>query len=355
MQNIPILASTDEIDGWCTGHASSERIAVDTEGDSLHCYFEKLCLIQLSLLGQDLIVDPLQAVDFAQFNQFLQERTAVFHGCDYDLRMLRRGTGFIPGAVFDTYLAARLLSIKEVGLASLVKNFFGFELPKASQKANWARRPLTPTMVEYAVNDTKYLLAMADHLEERLRDSNRWAWYEETCARAVAATAEDRHREPERIWKIAGSSALGSRGLAILRELWLWRDTEAQTVDRPAFQIIRNEELIELVRSAASGERIKYPPWLPSSRRRRLERTIEQALNLPESAWPVRRKSVRTRSAPEQEQRLEHLRARRDAVSQELALDPAIIAPRSALESVSRQPDSASEVLMVWQRELLGL
>jgi ribonuclease D len=355
MRNIPILASTEGLDAWCAGHVDSERIAVDTEGDSLHCYFEKLCLIQLSIPGQDLIVDPLQTTNFEGFNHFLRERTAVFHGCDYDLRMLRRGTGFVPGPVFDTYLAARLLGIKEVGLASLVKSFFGLQLPKASQKANWARRPLTSVMVDYAVNDTKYLLSIADRLETGLREANRWAWYEETCARAVAATAEDRQRDPDRVWKVAGSSGLGTRGLAILRELWFWRDGEAQTVDRPTFQIMRNEELIELVKSIISGDRIKYPPWLPSSRRRRLEQAVERALKLPESEWPERPKSIRIRSSPEQEQRLEGLRARRDSLAKELVLDPAIIAPRSALESISRQPDSASEVLMSWQRELLGL
>ena len=354
MDDILILASTEEIDAWCTGLIASRQIAVDTEGDSLHCYFEKLCLIQLSVPGQDLMLDPLNQINFERFNRFLQERTVIFHGCDYDLRMLRRGTGFVPGAVFDTYLAARLLGIKEVGLASLVKRFFGLELPKASQKANWARRPLTSAMVEYAINDTRYLLPISDRLETGLRESQRWSWYEETCARAVAATGEDRQRDLQRVWRISGSAAFSPRGLAILRELWFWRDTEAQTVDRPAFQIIRNEELIELAKTAVSGERIEYPRWLPLSRRRRLEQSIERALSLPESEWPQRPKSTRIRSTPEQESRFDRLRSRRDVLADQLALDAAIIAPRSALEAVSRQPESAPAILMNWQRDLLG-
>ena len=354
-KDILILAGTEELSAWCAGQAASDRVAVDTEGDSLHCYFEKLCLIQLSVSDQDAILDPLGAIDFGQFNLFLQERTAIFHGCDYDLRMLRRGTGFVPGPVFDTYLAARFLGIKEVGLASLVKSFFGLELPKSSQKANWARRPLTPTMLEYAVNDTKYLLPLAECLETRLRETDRWSWYEETCARAVAATAEDRERDPERVWKIAGSAVLSVRGLAVLRELWFWRDNEAQTVDRPAFQIMRNEDLIELAKGAVSGERVKYPPWLPGARRRRLEETIERALGLPESGWPQRPRSARIRSSQEQERRLEHLRAKRDELSAKFELDPAIIASRGILETLARQPETASTVLMNWQRELLGL
>ncbi|MBV9877390.1 MAG: ribonuclease D [Verrucomicrobia bacterium] len=352
---VLILAGTEELNAWCDAQRPSARIAVDTEGDSLHCYFEKLCLIQLSVLDQDLIVDPLSGIDFRRFNEFMFERTAVFHGCDYDLRMLRRGAGFSPGAVFDTYLAARLLGIKEVGLASLVKNFFGLDLPKSSQKANWARRPLTPVMLDYAINDTKYLLPLADRLETQLREMDRWSWYEETCARAVMATAEDRERDPERVWKIAGSAVLSPRGLAVLRELWFWRDSEAQKVDRPTFQIMRNEELIELAKDAVSGAKVRTPGWLPAARRRRLEETIERAMELPESDWPQRAKSVRVRSSPEQEQRLDRLRAKRDAVSNELGLDPAIVASRGILEAVSREPDSAPRVLMDWQRDLLGV
>ena len=350
-----ILDSTEALNSWCDAQAASDRVAVDTEGDSLHCYFEKLCLIQLSVRDQDLIVDPLSGIDFGRFNQFLRERTAVFHGCDYDLRMLRRGAGFVPGPLFDTYLAARFLGIKEVGLASLVKSFFGLDLPKSSQKANWARRPLTDVMLDYAMNDTKYLLQLADILATQLREMNRWSWYEETTARAVAATAEDRERDPERVWKISGSAALSPRGLALLRELWFWRDTEAQTVDRPTFQIMRNEELIELAKNAVSGAKVRLPGWLPSTRRRRLEETVERALALPESDWPQRSKSVRIRSSPEQEQRLDRLRGKRDGVSKELELDPAIIASRGVLEAVAREPESAAKILMDWQRDLLGL
>src|SRR3954468_17023328 len=39
------------------------RVAVDTEADSLHCYHEKLCLVQLSFGGNDYLVDPLAGFD----------------------------------------------------------------------------------------------------------------------------------------------------------------------------------------------------------------------------------------------------------------------------------------------------
>jgi len=354
-EEVLTLSDTEQLSHWCDSVASEPKIAVDTEGDSLHCYFEKLCLIQLSVPGQNVLVDPFQPLDFEILNHFLRGRTVVFHGCDYDLRMLRRGIQFVPGPVFDTYVAARLMGMKEVGLASLVKHFFATELPKSSQKANWARRPLSDAMVAYAVNDTKYLLPLAERLEEELRNSSRWHWYEESCTRAVAAAAEDRERDPEKIWKIPGSAALPTRGLAVLRALWHWRESEAQQADRPPFQIMRNEDLVGLAQTALNGVHLDLPDWLPSSRRRRLLSTIHQSLQIPEVEWPQRNRHIRLRPTSEQEKRFEQLRLKRDQLAGDLALDASVLASRNALERVVREPEAVETVLMRWQRDLLGV
>jgi ribonuclease D len=351
----PLLITDNvRLDDWCGSLEKCNPIAVDTEGDSLHCYFEKLCLIQVGLPEQDVLIDPLEPLDFSRFNAILGQRRIILHGCDFDLRMLRRGTKFVAGEVFDTYLAARLVGLKEVGLASLVKEFFDVELPKSSQKANWARRPLTTTMIEYAINDTLYLIDLAERLAEELRAKGRWEWFEESCRKAVLAAAEDREKDPERIWKIPGSAALRGIELAVLRAIWQWRDTEAQKADRPSFQILRNEELIELSKSAGAG-RLNLPPGVHGARRKRLESLLQEALLLPEADWPQRVRPIRDRPTSDQEQRLEQLKNRRDRVAEDLQLDPGVVAPRQALERISREPETAGSILMRWQQQLLGL
>lgn len=123
---------------------SQQRIAIDTEADSLHCYFEKVCLIQLSSSKGHWLVDPLANLDLQSLFDVVCSRRLVFHGADYDLRLLRRIGNFEPTDLFDTMIAARLVGKSGLGLAALVKEFFGVELSKASQKANWAIRPLPP-------------------------------------------------------------------------------------------------------------------------------------------------------------------------------------------------------------------
>jgi ribonuclease D len=349
-----LITDYKSLNAWCSTLEKYDPIAVDTEGDSLHCYFEKLCLIQVGFPDQDVLLDPLEGLDFSRLNAILRQKKIVLHGCDFDLRMLRRGIQFVPGEVFDTYIAARLVGLKEVGLASLAKQFFGIELPKSSQKANWARRPLTPAMIEYATNDTRYLLQIAERLTEELRSKGRWEWFEESCRRAVAAAAEDRDKDPEQIWKVPGSAALRGIELAVLRAVWHWRDNEAKKADRPSFQILRNEELIGIAKSAGKGEK-DIPAMVHGLRRKRLEEALGVALLLPEAEWPQRVRLPRNRPNDEEERRLEEFKSRRDRVSAELQLDPGVVAPRQALERIAREPGSAGSVLMRWQQQLLGL
>ena len=82
------------------------RVAVDTEADSLHCYREKLCLLQVSLREGDFLVDPLVESDLAPLADTLARKEIVLHGADYDLRLLRRALNFQPARLFDTVIAA---------------------------------------------------------------------------------------------------------------------------------------------------------------------------------------------------------------------------------------------------------
>ena len=95
-----------------------ERVALDTEADSLHNYFAKVCLIQLSFNNEHYLIDPLCGLDLAEFLAALAEKRLILHGGDYDLRMLRASLGFSARQeIFDTMIAAQLLGFEEIGLA----------------------------------------------------------------------------------------------------------------------------------------------------------------------------------------------------------------------------------------------
>lgn len=334
--------------------AAQSRVPVDTEADSLHCYFEKLCLIQISVPGHDFLVDPLSGMDLAPLWQAWSGKELIFHGADYDLRLLRRTGCPMPARIFDTMLAARLTGIKEVSYAALMERYFQLTIVKASQKANWARRPLTPQMLEYAINDTRHLAALADLLSAELDRQNRRPWFDQLCDRAIRAAEMDKEIDADQTWRVPGSGHLRGRPAAIFRELWKWRDEEARRADKPTFHILHTDLLVHAALKFDAGEKIQIR-HLRGPRERKFYEAAERGLALPESEWPKFEKRVRLRPSKAQLARFDELKALRDKVAAEYQLDPSLIAPKATLEGLSYRPEETLPKLLPWQRELLKL
>ena len=349
-----MIASAGQLASFIPQIENVDRVAIDTEADSLHCYREKLCLLQIGLPGRDYIIDPLADVDLTPLCAALESKEVVLHGADFDLRLLRRGLNFAARRIFDTVIAARLLGIREFSLTALVKQHFGVELGKGSQKANWAQRPLPARMLEYAMNDTHYLLPLADCFESQLRERDRLDWLRQSCQRAIEQAAVERVRDENELWRIRGSGSLRGLQAAVLRALWQWREQEAEVVDRPPFHILQNHELLNAAMAFASGNVPDYRHF--SSRRRQAFRHAAQcAMQLPESEWPVSRRRVGRRPDPEAMRATEELRRRRDQAARELDLEPSFIAPRGTLEAIATNQARAASLLVPWQQELLGI
>jgi ribonuclease D len=329
------------------------RVAVDIEADSLHCYREKLCLLQVSLPEGDFLIDPLAGINLSLLADLLAKKEIVLHGADYDLRMLRRGLAFQPARVFDTMIAARLLGLREFSYAALVERYFGIKLTKGSQKANWAQRPLSSQMERYARNDTHYLLPLARTLEQQLKECGRLEWFFQSCERAILAAATDRERDAEEVLRIRGSGAVRGRAAAVLRAIWNWREREAQRVDRPPFHILRNEQLIQAAETAVKG---KMPNFRHFSERRARDfrMAIRKAMALPEEEWPKPPGKRGQRPTKEMERSAEEMRKRRDAAADELGIEPSFIAPRATIDAIAADGSRSDLLLVGWQRKLLG-
>jgi ribonuclease D len=350
-----VIDSDQQLTAFLPSVRGADWVAIDTEADSLHAYPEKLCLIQISLPGANELVDPLAALDLSRLIASLRGRELILHGADYDLRLLRRTCEFVPGTIFDTMLAARLLGFTQFSLTSLVNRLLGIHLEKGPQTADWARRPLTERMVAYALNDVRYLKPVADSLRAALEAKARVEWHGEMCARLVEDCARVRSPDMDQVWRVKGAAKLDRRGLAVLRELWRWRDQEAVAANRPPYFILKHETLVAVAAAAAHSRPVHLllPRRFPQRRREEALHTLQQALALPRSQWPdLKRHSARQLTAGEK-QRCEQLRQRRDKHAAELGIDPSLIASRATLVALARDWTKHSTGLMRWQRELL--
>ncbi len=328
--------------------------AVDTEADSLHRYRESLCLVQFSAGGESVLIDPLAIDDLSPLGDYLTDATVWMHGADYDMTMFKREFSRLPAVVYDTQIGARLLGVRRFGLGDLVSQYFGVELSKSSQKADWGRRPLSPKMVEYALNDVNYLLEMGEIISGLLRDCGRYGWFEESCEAARRKVLE-RDEAKEEIWRIRGSGRLDRRGLACLRALWQWRDAEAKAWDRPSFMVLPNQQLLDWCIDLAAGKSISLPRHFRRDRVKRFRDAVDAMQALKPDEWPERHTTKRRKRDRDFEMRVDEWLGRRDKVAAKLGIEGSLIAARAALESMAAGEAGADDLLLAWQRECLGM
>lgn len=361
------IASQAELDRLVSTLSSVDQIAIDTEADSLHSYFDKVCLVQITAGGDDALLDPLAGIELKRLSEVLANpaQRKILHGADYDLRILDRDFGLRIVNLFDTMVAAQLLGLESFGLAALLNRYFGVEVDKKHQRADWAMRPLPEDMLRYAAMDTHYLIELASRLESELREKGRWSWAEEEFARLE----EIRWKEPEPVVegfrKLKKIGRLSRRSLAVLDRLWNWRDAQARAADKPPFRIMQNETMISIAETmpSSSSELASirgFSPWHQRRCTRDVLAMIEEARGLAESELPERVEIKTWNRDRELERAVESLRSIRDDVAGQLSIESSVLAPRHVLTAIATMRPQAPEdldavpALRRWQRELLG-
>lgn len=352
-----MISTTPQLEEFlanCKDINGQKVCAIDTEADSLHRYKESLCLIQFTAGDDSVLIDPLSIQDLSPLARYLEDATVWMHGADYDMTMFKREFGELPAVVYDTQIGARLLGVRRFGLGDLVNQYFGIELSKSSQKADWGKRPLSPKMIEYALNDVDYLLEMGDMIVAKLKELGRYDWFEESCI-AARQKVLDRDDTKEENWRVQGSGKLDRRGLACLRALWRWRDAEAAAWDRPSFMVVTNRQLLAWTIDLSAGKKIDLPHHFRPDRVKRFKAAIAEMEVLTEEHWPERPTGKRRKRDRDFDRKVDELIKGREKAAGKLDIDGSLIAPRAVLESLAAGDAKPSDVLLKWQRECLGL
>jgi ribonuclease D len=209
-------------------------------------------------------------------------------------------------------------------------------------------------MIEYALNDVRYLLEMGEIIVAKLHEKGRYEWFIESCEAAKTKVGERDDTKDEQ-WRISGSGKLDSFALACLRALWQWRDKEAEAWDRPSFMVAPNRQLIEWSNLLAEGKKISLPNHFRGDRVKRFREMQAKLEALPKSEWPARTIIKRRKRDNEFDNRVDSLIEKRNKIGAELDVENSLIASRAALEALAANEAEPSEVLMNWQRKLLDL
>lgn len=362
------MRTTPELQALVEKLGACPEIALDTEGDSLHHYPERLALIQIAEPG-DLtwFVDPLAFTDLSLLAPlFAGERPClVLHAGDNDLLHLKRRYGFTFGAMFDTSLAARFLGATSLGLEVLVRDHLGLELPPSRQKDDWSVRPLTEAQETYAASDVRHLFALAGRLREALAGTGRLSWVEEECAALAAEPAAERVVDPQAYAGLKGARDLTLRGLAVLRELYDMREQLARAADRPPFKVLSDATLVVIAQTVpAAAEALAAVPgctprvvdrWGPA-----ILGAVARGQALPDDRLPVLTRTPRPPMSGTVRRRIDALRQWRTEAAPRLGLDPGVLLPNRLIRVVAEAgPQSLAALSVVegvrrWRVETIG-
>ena len=258
MQKYTDITTAAELQQFCNRHRATASIGFDTEFVSEDTFIPDLCLIQVAVAGELAVIDTKTIEDLAPFWQLLTTaQETVVHAAREEFLFCLRSTGQRPGGMVDLQIAAGFVGLEyPASYGNLIGKVVGKSLGKGETRTDWRRRPLTKPQIDYALQDVVYLHALRDGLLNDIEKLGRTKWLAEEMETSQAALEETLSRQRWR--RVSGISGLSPRAMAIVRELWRWRDAEALRRNVPVKRVLRDDLLVEMARrQTADVSRIK--------------------------------------------------------------------------------------------------
>jgi ribonuclease D len=352
------IDSAQKFEGLLHKLSSQTVIGLDTEFISEGRYEPELCLVQLSTTEDIFVIDPLVLPDLRPMWELLAApgREIVTVAARQEIKFCAKGAGAAPACVLDLQVAAGLLGYGyPLSHTNLCLRILNAKVNGGESFTDWRKRPLRPVQLEYAADDVRYLLPMRDKILASAQKLARTNWVRGECDHLVKTVM----REDER-WRISGSARLSRRQLAVLREVWRWRDRQARGLNVPVARILGDSMLIEVARrSPATVEDLFSIRGLDSRLLRKAEQdvvdVVAMARSMPETDLP----SNERRDDPPQVAVLTKLLSVAVAnLSAEADVDTALLATTSDLQEIVRwfldkESVPYPEALEGWRGEIL--
>lgn len=303
---------------YCSALASSHgSLAADAERASGFRYGHDDWLVQFKRDGAGIgLLDPqalaAEGADWNDFNRAVGDAVWILHDSLQDLPGFA-DLGLQPKRLFDTEIAARLLGLKRFGLAAVTEHYLGLTLAKEHSAADWSYRPLPRDWRNYAALDVELLIELESTMRAELQKQGKIEWAEEEFDYALREGTAPRKEHPIPWLRISHITEImkDRQALAVAKALWTKRDELAREYDISPTLLLADSTIIEVaerkphnaaqfravrsinerVRIQAGAEQEKmferYAPIQRKIKPSMWKRIIQQALDLPESEWPV--------------------------------------------------------------------
>ncbi|MFK7755711.1 MAG: ribonuclease D [Flavobacteriales bacterium] len=223
-------------------------LALDLEFDkNRFAYGFNLSLIQLNTGAHILLIDALSISDLsAVFDVFEDEDVEkVVFAFGEDIRLLHTLNCF-PKSILDLSIAANLLNYEPCSLSSLSFKVLDVEEKKSSQKSNWLKRPLTDAQLDYAAEDVRHLIPLAEVMQEDIATQNITDWLnEENHKYDLSDFSQTQDFSP---LKTKDKKDLSEYQFYMLEQLMQLRESIAKERNSPGYHIVSKDVLLQLAK-----------------------------------------------------------------------------------------------------------
>lgn len=337
-------------------------VAFDTEFIGESTYEPVLCLLQVATEDGVWVIDPLARLDLRRFWAALTapDREVVALAARQEILFCLRYAGRAPARVFDPQLAAGLVGYGyPLSHTNLVQRVLGERVDGGETYTDWRRRPLTKRQLDYAASDVVHLVEIRRRLLARAESLGRVDWLEREAEQLVTRVVES--ERAERWWRVSSAGSLNRRELAVLRELWLWRDAAAREADQPARRVLGDDLLIAIARRKPQTTNDLFAlRGLERPNVRRAGNDIVQAvrrgLAVPDAELP---QSLRRDDPPQLQALVQLISVVTAGLAARHQVDNALLATNADLQDLVRwhlhvEGASKPDALEGWRGEILG-
>lgn len=355
-----VITSTEELAQVCERLERHPYVAVDTEFMRETTFFPKLCLIQMAGPGDEVVVDPLApGLDLAPFYRLMANEAVekVFHAARQDVEIVYIQAKVLPKPLFDTQIAAMVCGFGEsVSYVNLVKKLTGVDLDKTHRFTDWARRPLSPQQLTYALGDVTHLREVYVRLRDQLESSGRASWLEEEVGELLDPHTYE--SPPDEAWRRLKLRVRNRKSLAVLVELAAWREQMAQLTDVPRGRVLRDEALYDIANlmptdpGKLSELRSLSDGFGRSTRGKEIIEVVKRGLARDPKTLPAIPNGSSIR--PEDSATAELLKVLLKAVSARHGVAPRLVATSEEIEKLVSEVDPDVPAMRGWRRELFG-
>ncbi len=244
-----LIESQLEFNEVCDRIRASGIVAFDTEFVSEDTYRPELCLLQFATSDLCVAVDPYRVEDLSAWWQIMtdEQTTVIVHAGREEVRFCVHRCGDRPRRLFDIQIAEGLRS-RSYPLAydNLIRRVLNKKIHNKETRTDWRRRPLNRKQIDYALDDVRFVIDVWQTQSRSLESKNRTHWAEAEFERMIQEVAGERSGENWR--RLSGIHKLKPRDLAVARELYRWRDKQAEERNQPIRRVLRDDLLIDVSR-----------------------------------------------------------------------------------------------------------